>query len=101
MMPQEKQSISINIVRDKFALLMDHLEQETGEKVDLTSDYFWSIDPSFKYDVTREPPSEGLTIGQLSESWSNVLKIEPADVVSFGLVWIGQILAAIGEEVVR
>jgi hypothetical protein len=48
--------------------------------------------------VTREP--NPLTIGQLSESFENIESIasDPEAAISFGLVWLADVLRAVGHQ---
>ncbi|MCK2029465.1 hypothetical protein KZC54_06945 [Microbacterium sp. KSW4-6] len=61
-------------------------------------DYFWSIPADQLYDVTAAP--SGLTIGQLSESFDNIRELDtsPDRAISYGLVWLSDLLRAIGQS---
>ncbi|MFJ4253529.1 hypothetical protein [Microbacterium sp. NPDC090003] len=93
--------VSVATLRAAASVLLAHLEQLEGGEVALREDYFWSIPDEAVYDVRSKPDT--LTIGQLSESLANVDSIiaEPGSAVSYGLVWLGDILRAIGHQVVR
>lgn len=81
--------------------MLDHLEQQHGSTVAIPADYFWSVPAPEIYDVTASPE---LTIGQLSESWDNVTSEREGgdgDTISFALVWLGDVMKAIGHHTVR
>lgn len=80
-------------------LLLGHLEETAGDSIKLDKDYFWTIEPGSRYNVHAEP--QAFTIGQLSESWSNLGGLDEGNVTSYALVWLSDVLRAIGEEVVR
>ena len=67
----------------------------------LEHDYFWSLLPPQLYDLNQSPDDR--TIGQLSECLRNITNIveDSSDVISYGLVWLAELLRAIGHEVVR
>lgn len=78
-------------------MVLNHIEAATnGPAVDLDKDYFWSIPPNELYDVHNCPAD--LTIGRLSESWRNIedLLADPDRVVGYHLVWLSDVLRAIG-----
>jgi hypothetical protein len=81
-------------------LLLDHVLTLDGTVLELDQDMFWSIPAPFVYEV-HERPSE-LTIGQLSESWSNVSAMMHGDspTLSYGLVWLSDVLRAAGMKLV-
>lgn len=91
--------VSLPELRRVFDVLIDHLEAVTkNDSVVLDKDYFWSIPPDERYDVYNTPAD--LTIGQLSDSWE-FLKTplaDPDDALTYHLVWLADILRAIGED---
>lgn len=97
----ESDRISVHELRLMFDLLMQHLEGVVGGEIVLDKDFFWSISPDQLYDV-YERPSE-FSIGQLTECWSFLRGIvdEPESVTSYGLVWLAELLRAIGVSTVR
>lgn len=81
------------------AMRIDHLEAVTkSDSVVLDKDYFWSIPPDERYDVYNTPAD--LTIGQLSDSleFLKPLLADPDDALTYHLVWLADILRAIGED---
>ncbi|WP_232499316.1 hypothetical protein [Agromyces humatus] len=82
-------------LREVFERLITHLEQTRGETVTLPEDYFYSLPFPEIYDVLNEPPSP--TIGQLTESWTNLHRTDDIDsTITFELVWLGDLLKALG-----
>ncbi len=93
--------VSIEIVRRACSLLLDHLEEVAGREITLEHDSFWAIDTVQSYDVLKTP--EAFTIGQLSESVDQIKSIvaDPSNIVSYGLVWMSDVMKAVGQAVVR
>lgn len=93
----EPTRIPVNELRQVFELLLSHVAGDRNE-LSVQRDYFWSIPSDAVHDVYQQPAE--LTIGQVSESWDNLtgmLKPDPA-VVGYGLVWLAEVLRAIGDE---
>ncbi|MFI9535689.1 hypothetical protein ACIG56_20865 [Nocardia fusca] len=94
--------VSLPELRRSFDVIFDHLEAVTkSDSVVLDKDYFWSISPDERYDVYNTPAD--LTIGQLSESWQHLrdLLADPDQALSYHLVWLADVLRAIGDDIVR
>lgn len=93
-------TVSVADLRQVFEALAAHIEAVAGTEIGLSTDMFWSIPPTDLFDVHREPRE--LTIGQISESWDNLLAIreDPSSALSFGLVWMADVIRAIGLSVV-
>ncbi|MFI6999056.1 hypothetical protein [Nocardia sp. NPDC050175] len=83
---------------DAFNVLIDHVRRMSPDgNVSINDDYFWSVPVAEMNNVYSDPP--GLTVGQISESWSNVAAmIANEDIVSYGLIWLADVLRAIGKE---
>ena len=64
-------------LREVFERLITHLEQTRGQSVTLHEDYFYSLPFPGIYEVTNDPPSP--TIGQLTESWTNLHDTKDVD----------------------
>ena len=62
-------------------------------------DAFWAVPSQDAYDIYREPSE--LTIGMVSESMANIsaLLLEPDRAIDHGLVWLAEVLRAVGDEV--
>ncbi|MCU1644952.1 MAG: hypothetical protein JWN03_5227 [Nocardia sp.] len=82
-----------------FNVLIAHTKSRSvGETVSIGDDYFWSVPIAEMNAVSEDPPS--LTIGQISESWSNIETMLADDyVISYGLVWFADVLRAIAKGV--
>lgn len=91
-------TIQTHDLRRFAALLFDHLEEAQGCDLHLVHDYFWSIPSDELHDVTRPP--DNLTIGQVSESLANLARLlsEPDTAVSYGLVWLADVLRTVGHS---
>ncbi|MGW2984750.1 hypothetical protein [Streptomyces goshikiensis] len=100
-MDSESPRIPIDGLRRAFELALQHIEASAGETVALERDYFWSVPGYELYDVLNEPRT--ITIGQLSESWQHLedLLAEPDRVVGHHLVWLADVLRAIGQDATR
>ncbi len=72
--------------------LLDDLESTHGEAVILPEDSFYTVPFPGLYDVLSAAPE--LTIGQLTESWANLQRDDAS--VDWELVWLGDVLKAIG-----
>lgn len=94
-------SVPIATLRTAGPILLSHLQELAGPTVRLDRDYFWAIPPDQASDVYNEP--HDFTVGQLSECLSNLEAIvaDPSRATSFALVWLGELLKAIGQSVVR
>ncbi|MFJ3514576.1 hypothetical protein [Streptomyces sp. NPDC090131] len=94
----EPLQIHLDQLRRAFDLVLRHLEASAGSAVELEHDYFWSIPGSELYDVPNEPGT--ITVGQLSESWQHLedLLADPNRAVDHHLVWLADVLRAIGQN---
>nr|BFF09231.1 hypothetical protein GCM10025699_05340 [Microbacterium flavescens] len=86
-------TIDTGELREVFERLISHLEQTKGRSLTLHEDYFYSMPFPEIYDVTSRPPAP--TIGQLTESWANLQRGQ-GDTISFELVWLADVLKALG-----
>ncbi|GAA0433035.1 hypothetical protein [Streptomyces luteireticuli] len=88
--------IRFDQLRRSFDAALRHAEAVHGDAVTLDEDYFWSVPPDQLYDVRQEPTE--LTIGQLSECLDHLdgLAAEPEDAVGHHLVWLAEVLKAVG-----
>lgn len=94
--------VSLTELRRAVDLLLNHLEAVAdGDTVRLDEDYFWSIPQDALYDVNRTPAE--LTVGQLSWSWQHLtdLLADPDQAIGNHLVWLAEVLRAIGQKVRR
>ncbi|UOE42718.1 hypothetical protein [Agromyces larvae] len=87
--------IEVNELRRIATRLFDALEESEGDAVDLAADYFYSVPIPELYDVSGDVPQ--LTIGQLTESWSNLRTANDSS-IPWEFVWFGDVLKAIGHR---
>jgi hypothetical protein len=95
----ESLHVSLAELRASIEALLCHLEASVaGDAVVLDRDYFWSIPADELYEVAEEPGE--LTIGQLSESWQHLrdLLADQDRAVGYHLVWLADVLRAIGQR---
>jgi hypothetical protein len=90
---------SVDELRTICAQLLTHLESVVDNAVPLRWDMFWAIPTGERYNGTHEPTT--FTVGQLSESWKRLRALDDSTVTSYALVWLADVLRAIGETVVR
>jgi hypothetical protein len=96
----ERLTVSLDDVRLVLSRVLDQLVDTEGGEIQLENDYFWAIPSEQLYNVYASP--KDLTIGQLSESWRNLQGIldEGAPPNAYALVWLGDVLRAIGQAIV-
>ncbi|TLQ48089.1 hypothetical protein FEF34_08000 [Streptomyces marianii] len=89
--------IPVEKLKDVFDLLIKRVCADE-EVVRVNREAFWSIASDEAYEVYSEPGE--LTIGMLSESWSQLegMLADPDRVVGYGFVWLAEVLRAIGDE---
>lgn len=97
----EQTVVSIDLLRALCVNLLDHVQSVEGPEVRLDKDYYWSVPVEQLYDV-YSPPTD-LTIGQLSECLTNLerLRDDPSKTTSYALVWLADLIRAVGQAVVR
>lgn len=76
----------------------DQYESVSGTTAAFEHDYFWSVPAAEQFNIYEGPPE--LTIGQVSELIDHfaLLDSEPDRVFSYHLIWIGQMLQAMGSD---
>jgi hypothetical protein len=84
--------IEVSELREIVTRLLDDFEATHGEAVTLPEAYFYSVPFPELYDVLGSAPQ--LTVGQLTESWENLQREDAS--VQWELVWLGDVLKAIG-----
>jgi hypothetical protein len=94
-------NLNIQMLRDVTNRLFDHLSEEGVEEVALTADYYWNIEPEFRYDQYDEPKS--FMMGQLTEDLQFLEQIARNErpPVTYGFVWASSLLRFVGEKVVK
>jgi hypothetical protein len=91
----------VALLRRASEPLLDHLETVGGDSILLNEDYYRAIAPDQVHDVYVEPSA--FTVGLLSECLEHLEQIveDPSRSISFGLVWLADLLRAAGQTVVR
>lgn len=99
-MPDPSVRVPVDQLRQVFELLVAHVVKDAETDFPVSQDYFWSIPSPERYDVYNEPSE--LTIGQVSESWANLQSMleDDSKTLGYGLVWLADVLRAIGDEAV-
>ncbi|MGW1072283.1 hypothetical protein [Streptomyces sp. NPDC002537] len=97
-MASEPLRIPLDQLRHAFDTALRHVETSAGHTVELGEEYFWSVPGDELYDVLNEPKT--LTIGQLSESWQHLedLLAHQDGALGYHLVWLADIIRAIGQD---
>lgn len=100
-MNAEASTVSVELLRKIMNRALDHVRDVSGDTIDLERDFFWSVPSDELYDVYTRP--EELDIGQLTESWGNLtaLQQDSEPVTAYTLVWIADVLRALGHQVYR
>lgn len=92
--------VSVDQLKQVFGLLLAHVADKSKSELTLSKDYFWSIPAPERYDVYTEPSQ--FTIGQVSECWTHLegMLEDESKVLGYGLVWLADVLRAMGDEAV-
>lgn len=100
-MSKDVVEVSVDLLDEATRILLSHLRAVAGSSVSLDQDYYWSIPAESRYNVYTEPSD--LTIGQLSECLENLENMteNPSSAISYALVWVGDLLKAVGEAIVE
>ncbi|MFF0548867.1 hypothetical protein ACFYUL_07920 [Streptomyces sp. NPDC004311] len=98
-MVSEPVQIPIDRLRRALDVALRHVEASAGPTVTLGEDLFWSVPADELHDMGSEPRS--LIVGQLSESWQHLedLLADQDRAVGHHLVWLADVLRAIGRDV--
>jgi hypothetical protein len=93
----EGPEIPLARLREVTELLLAHLER-AGASVALEHDLFWELPPEQRHDLGHEPAEH--TLGALRESWAQLTAMadDPDRVVGYGLVWLADVLRALGHQ---
>jgi hypothetical protein len=93
--------VKIEFLEAISKILLGHLRNQQGDSIALEKDLFWSIPGEQIYDVYSEPTE--LTIGQLTDALANLneVAVNPDSATSYALVWLADILRAVGQSIVE
>lgn len=89
--------IGIGDLRHAISVALDELERASGDELSLDCDYYWDIRTEERYRL--DEPQDNFVVGQISELISHVgtLVEHPERATRLHLVWLGDLLKAIGE----
>jgi hypothetical protein len=92
--------ISTDELRRATLTLLRHVEENGQKDLEIEEDFYWEIPAEKRYAPYDEPT--GLTMGQLSDDWSEVMRMVNGEreVIGYGLVWLASVLRRVGERVV-
>ncbi|WP_405006548.1 hypothetical protein OHV13_22785 [Kitasatospora purpeofusca] len=87
-------------LRRVLDVLVRQVEAQATEGRVAVADPYWSVPPAEAADIHAGPPE--LTLGMVSESWEHLERMveDESRTVGYGFVWLGDVLRAIGAEVV-
>lgn len=90
-------TIDIPVLRKAVEKLLTHVEAARGATIEIEDDYYWWISQEERYVPASAPTA--LTVGQLSDDWSELRAIGDGtrEPVGYALVWLATVLARIGE----
>lgn len=97
----DKLTIETAWLRSALDALLEHVEQSVGPAIELDHDMFWSLHAPDKYELSRAPTVE--TIGSVTHSVTALESVleDRDETVSYGLVWLADILDALGRQIVQ
>jgi hypothetical protein len=95
--PETSESVADEQLVEAFNMLISHaLNRSDGDRFPIEEDFFWSVPVAEMNNVYSDPPA--LTVGQISESWGNMeAMLADNSPVSYGLIWLADILRAVGK----
>lgn len=87
-------------IKNVLELLLRHVTERSGEVIAVQVEEFWSVPSDEVYDIYNTP--QQLVIGTISESWHRLEEMlnDDSKVLGYGLVWLSQVLRAIGDDFV-
>ncbi|MFJ9393118.1 hypothetical protein ACIRON_30145 [Nocardioides sp. NPDC101246] len=83
-----------------LGVLLEHVQDSDGV-IRIDTDEFWSVPAMAAYEPNQEP--DELTIGTVTQSWEFLRTFleAPDSAIGYGLVWVADVLRAIGYETPR
>lgn len=90
--------ITTKEIMDVAEVLCRHLDNHGHSEVEIQATSYWAIPKESEHDAYSEPMEH--TLGDLAEDWSELLAMvaQPDNAIGYGLVWLGGILRAIGQQ---
>ena len=91
-------TVDVAELRRAIGIVLDDIEATVGSRVELPSDFFWTVlaPEKFDFDGTPEP-----TIGSLADDLNWVRDLRAGDrteVLAYQAVWLGELLTALGQD---
>lgn len=90
--------IELDLIQKALHILTAAAEPTLGSTAAMEADFYWSVDPASALDPYERPE---LTLGSLSDACAELelLVSGKADPVPHHLVWVGDVLRALGATV--
>ena len=90
--------VSFDDLRQSLELVLSELESEGIHSFELDADYYWDVTYDERYRIYEEP--QKFAVGDLSHDFERLDAIRAGEdyPIRVSLVWLGQILRAIGER---
>ena len=92
--------VSTDELRSAALVLLRHLDESGQKEFEIAEDFYWDVPAEKRYSPYDEPKE--LTIGQLSDDWSEVARMAGGnrEPVAYGLVWLAAVLRRVGEKAI-
>jgi len=92
--------VSTDELRGAALALLRHLDESGQKEFEIDEDFYWDVPADKRYSPYDEPKE--LTIGQLSDDWSEVALMTHGsrETVAYGLVWLAAVLRRVGEKAI-
>jgi hypothetical protein len=93
--------VTVGLLQQVTEILLHHLNETAGPTITFDKDLYWGIPVEARFNPYSEPSE--FVIGQLSECIERLTLVaeNPDEAISYGLVWLGEVMKAIGEVVVE
>lgn len=90
--------ISRDELLEVMRILLEYIGGTQPAELDVEEDFYWHVPESERYDPYKRPSE--LTLGQLSDDWSELRKLLDRDRVPSGLdlVWFASLLRRLAEK---
>ena len=97
----DKLTVETAWLRSAVDALLEHVEQTVGPAIEFDRDMFWSLHAPDKYDLSHAPTVE--TVGSVTQSVAALESVleNRDETISYGLVWLADILDALGRQIVQ
>ena len=93
--------IEFTELRQLLDVILNAMEEDGSTAFDVPEKLYWNLRSQERYDpyLERDKIPKLIGLGDLEEEWAQLqdLKDEDRDPIKYELVWLGQILIAIGD----